>query len=319
MLRNMPVVAIEEHYWDRELADLFAAGESPRRPDQLQRLYDFDELRLGEMDAAGVDIQVISHGAPSTQRLKGQNAVDIAQRVNDRLAAHVARHPKRYAAFAALPTDVPEAAARELERCVRQLGFKGAMTHGLSNGEFLDMPRFRPIFQAADALDVPIYLHPANPNPVVADAYYNDYAKTYPMVIRPAWGFTVETATQAIRLVLSGVFNECKNLQIILGHFGETLPFLLWRINQALSRPGQDEMRFREIFCTHFHVTTSGHFSTPALLCTMLEMGIDRIMFSVDWPFVVHDGAMDWVRSLQMNDNDMAKFLGGNATRLLKL
>jgi predicted TIM-barrel fold metal-dependent hydrolase len=319
MLRNMPVVAIEEHYWDKELADLFASDESPRRPEQLKRLYDFDELRLGEMDAAGVDIQVISHGAPSTQRLKGQNAVDIASRVNDRLAAHVARHPKRYAAFTALPTDVPEAAARELERCVKQLGFKGAMTHGLSNGEFLDMPRFRPMFEAADALDVPIYLHPANPVPSVAEAYYNDYAKTYPMVIRPAWGFTVETATQAIRLILSGVFKDCKRLQIILGHFGETLPFLLWRINQALSRPGQDEMRFRDIFCNHFHVTTSGHFSTPALLCTMLEMGIDRIMFSVDWPFVVHDGAMDWAKSLQMNDHDMAKFLGGNAKRLLKL
>jgi len=319
MFGNMQVIAIEEHYWDQELADLHPSELGARRPDQLKRLFDFDDLRIGEMDAAGVDIQVISHGAPSTQRQKGQQAVDVARRVNDRLAAHVARHPTRFAGFAALPTDVPDAAARELERCVKELGFKGAMTHGLSNGEFLDMPRFRPIFQAANDLDVPIYLHPADPNPVVADAYYNDYAKTFPMVIRPAWGFTVETATQAIRLVLSGVFKDCPRLQIVLGHFGETLPFLLWRINQALSRPGQDEVRFRELFCNHFHVTTSGHFSTPALICTMLEMGIDRIMFSVDWPFVVHDGAMAWVKTLQISEADMAKFLGGNAKRLLKL
>ncbi|MBN9082453.1 MAG: hypothetical protein BGP04_07025 [Rhizobiales bacterium 62-17] len=319
MFANTQVITIEEHYWDKEVVDLHANEMPTRQTDIVQRLYDLDDLRISEMDAAGIDIQVVSHGAPSTQRLKGQQAIDVAMRVNDRLAAHIARHPTRLAGFAALPTDVPEAAARELERCVKTLGFKGAMTHGLSNGEFLDRPRFKPIFQAANDLDVPLYLHPADPSPVVTEAYYSDYVKSFPMVIRPAWGFTVETATQAIRLILSGIFKDCPRLQIILGHFGETLPFLLWRINQSLQRPGQEEIRFRETFCRHFHVTTSGHFSTPALTCTMMEMGMDRIMFSIDWPFVMNDPGLDWVKSLQISEGDMAKFLGGNAKRLLKL
>lgn len=319
MFANKQVITIEEHYWDKEVVDLHASEMPTRQSDIVQRLYDFDDLRIGEMDATGVDIQVVSHGAPSTQRLKGQQAIDVAMRVNDRLAAQIARHPTRLAGFAALPTDVPDAAARELERCVKTLGLKGAMTHGLSNGEFIDKPRFKPIFQAANDLDVPLYLHPADPSPIVTDVYYADYVKAFPMVIRPAWGFTVETATQAIRLILSGVFKDCPKLQIILGHFGETLPFLLWRINQSLQRPGQEEIRFRDVFCRHFHVTTSGHFSTPALICTMMEMGIDRIMFSIDWPFVPNEPGLDWVKSLQISEADMTKFLGGNAKRLLKL
>jgi 2,3-dihydroxybenzoate decarboxylase len=223
------------------------------------------------------------------------------------------------AGFACLPTDVPESAARELERAVTRLGFRGAMVHGLSNGEFLDLPRFRPIFEAANALEVPIYIHPATPLSVVSKAYYADYENAFPSVVRPAWGFTVETATQAIRLVLSGLFETCSKLQIVLGHLGETLPYLLWRITQALSRPGQNEMNFRRVFTKHFNVTTSGNFSTPALQCAMLELGVERIMFSVDWPFVPNGDGIEWMRSLQIADADFGKVLGQNARRLLKL
>ena len=116
--------------------------------------------------------------------------------------------------------------------------------------------------------------------------YYEDYVKDFPMVARPAWGYTVETATLAIRLVLSGVFEKHPKLKIILGHLGETLPFLVWRIDQALARPGQKSMSFRDIFCNNFYITTSGNFSNPALLCCVMEMGIDHILFAVDWPFV---------------------------------
>src|SRR5690349_11602240 len=209
---NCPVIALEEHYWDKELTSHYQGVESFRDPELLNRLYDLGELRLKEMDEAGIDIQVLSHGAPSLQKLGDNIAVEMARKVNDRLAAAVASHPKRLAAFAALPTTDPKAAADELERTVSKHGFKGAMIHGLTNNRFLDEKSFWPIFERAVALDVPIYLHPAVPHPAVMDAYYKEYAKDFPMVIRAAWGFTVETATQAIRLVLSGVFDAYPKL-----------------------------------------------------------------------------------------------------------
>jgi predicted TIM-barrel fold metal-dependent hydrolase len=193
------------------------------------------------------------------------------------------------------------------------------MIHGLANGAFLDDKRFWPIFERAQALDVPIYLHPSVPLPAVADAYYNDYVKDFPMVVRAAWGFTVETATQAIRLVLSGLFDAYPRLKIVLGHLGETLPFLVWRVDQALSRPGAKPMSFRDIFCGHFYITTSGNFSNPALLCCVMEMGIDRILFAVDWPFVANRPAVEWIANVPLCDEDKVKILSGNAQKLFRL
>lgn len=316
---GIPVIALEEHYWDAELVSKLTGAEGTRSPDLLQRLHDLGEVRIREMDATGIDVQVLSHGAPSGQKLPEDIAVDLVRGVNDRLHRAISLHPTRFAGFAALPTIHPELAADELDRCVSELGFKGAMIHGLTNGMWLDDRRFWPIFARAEKLGVPIYLHPSFPHADVMKAYYADYAKDYPMVIRAAWGYTVETATQAIRLVLSRVFETHTGLNIILGHMGETLPFLLWRINQALSRPGHEEMSFREQFTRHFHITTSGNFSTPALMCSMTEMGMDRIMFAVDWPFVSNKPAMDWVNDLQISRDDKVKLLSGNAKRLLRM
>ena len=318
-----PVIALEEHYWDRELAAQFAGGEGVRDADMLKRLYDLGELRLREMDEAGIDMQVISHGALSAQKLSGADAVELTRRVNDRLHAAVQVNPKRFAAFAALPTSDPKAAADELDRTTK-LGFKGPMIHGLANGAFLDDKRFWPIFERAQALDVPVYLHPAVPLPAVMDAYYKDYVKDFPMVIRAAWGFTVETATHAIRLVLSGLFDAYPRLKIVLGHLGETLPFLLWRVDQALARPGakllsDKPLSFRDVFCEHFYITTSGNFSDPALLCCVMEMGIDRILFAVDWPFVANKPAVEWMKTVPLCDEDKIKILCTNAKRLFRL
>ncbi len=321
MLRKpkCPVFALEEHYWDAELAATYhGADAATRDPEVLRRLNDLGELRLKEMDEAGIDMQVLSHGAPATQKLSGDDAVALARRVNDRLAAVVAANPKRFAAFAVLPTSDPKAAAEELERTVK-LGFKGAMIHGLANGLFLDDKRFWPIFERAQALDVPIYLHPALPHQAVMDTYYKDYAKDFPMVIRAAWGFTVETATLAIRLVLSGLFDVYPRLKIILGHLGETLPFLLGRIDESLSRPGHKHIAFRDVFCGNFWITTSGFFSNPALLCCVMEMGVDRILFAVDWPFVANAPAVRWAETIPLSDEDKVKILSGNAKRLLRL
>jgi 2,3-dihydroxybenzoate decarboxylase len=316
---NCPVIALEEHYWDAELEKHFVGIESGRPGETSTRLHDLGDLRLKEMDEAGIDIQVISHGAPSTQKLPADIAVDVTRGVNDRLHAAVGRHPKRFAGFAALPTAVPSAAADELERTVTKLGFKGAMLHGLANGVFLDDKRFWPIYKRAEKLDVPIYLHPGLPDSRVMDVYYNDYAKEFPMVVRAAWGYTVETATLAIRMVLSGVFEKYPRLKIILGHLGETLPFLIWRIDHTLARPGQKSMSFRDTFCNHFYVTTSGNFSNPALLCCVMEMGIDRILFAVDWPFVMNTPATQWMQTVPLCDEDKVKILSGNAKRLLRM
>jgi predicted TIM-barrel fold metal-dependent hydrolase len=312
------VIALEEHYYDRELVATFDGPEG-RAPETRRRLDDLGDLRIKEMDEAGIDVQVISHGAPSTQRLDAETAVRLARNVNDRLAQAIAAYPDRFAAFAALPTPDPKAAADELERTVTQLGFKGAMVHGLTNGVFFEDKRFWPIFERAQALDVPLYVHPAVPHSAVVEVYYQDYLADFPTLRTAAWGFTVETATQGIRLVLSGVFDSYPDVKIILGHMGEGLPFLLWRIDHALSRPGNRSVSFREQFSQHFYITTSGNFSTPALLCSMMELGVDRILFSVDWPFVPNIPGTKWMNELQLSAEDKIKILSGNAKRLLKM
>ena len=192
---HCPVIAIEEHFWDEELEKTYTGGEAGRPGEQAKRLHDYTGIRIKEMDDAGIDMQVLSHGAPSTQKLPAETAAAITRRVNDRLHKVVAANPKRFAAFACLPTAVPDAAADELERAVKDLGFKGAMLHGLSNGTFLDDKKFWPIYARAEALDVPIYFHPALPQADVSRVYYDDYVKDFPTVARPAWGYKVETAT----------------------------------------------------------------------------------------------------------------------------
>lgn len=317
---GIEIIALEEHYWDKVVTDTFVGRNASRRGPLLDRLYDVGELRLKEMDASGIDIQVLSHGAPSAQRLDVETGPGIARQANDNLHATVLANPDRFAAFATLATAHPESAADELERCVKDLGFRGAMIHGLTNGAFCDGKEYWPIYARAEALDVPIYLHPGYPHPDVVAVYYQDYLDDFPALATAGWGYTVETATQAIRMVLSGVFDAYPGLQMVLGHMGETLPFLLWRVNQALSRVENTQTRsFREIFEAHFHVTTSGNFSNPALLCTVQEMGVDRVMFSVDYPFVENQPGADWAEQLSFSREDRVKILNGNARKLLRI
>jgi predicted TIM-barrel fold metal-dependent hydrolase len=319
MATRPQVIALEEHYLDPEVKPHITGPDVTRQPTVSARLDDVGRGRIAEMDAAGIDMQVLSHGAPSVQRLEAELAVRLARGANDRLAETVRSYPDRFAAFAMLPTADPKAAADELERAVTRLGFKGAMVHGLTGGLFLDDKRFWPIFERAQALDVPLYMHPAVPHSAVIDVYYKDYVEKYPNILRAAWGFTVETATQGIRLVLSGVFDAYPGLKIILGHLGEGLPFLLWRINMALVRDGAGPNWFRDTFREHFWITTSGFFSDPALLCCMMEMGVDRILFSVDYPFVENQPGTEWVHRIPLCEEDKAKILSGNVKRLLKL
>ena len=324
MAQKPYIIALEEHFLDAEIKAKFAPNDAApgRAPGMPERLADLGALRLREMDEAGIDFQVVSHGAPSVQKMDAESAVTLARRANDRLNEACRANPTRLAAFAVCPTPDPKAAADELERTVTKYGFKGTMIHGLTNGVFHDDKRFWPIYERAAALDVPIYIHPAYPHPAVVEAYYKEYLDRYPIFATAGWGFGVETATQGIRFVLSGVFEAYPKLQIILGHLGEGLPFYLWRINQAMARPfnkGGAPQSFRELFCNHFYVTTSGFFSDPALQCCITELGVNRVMFSVDYPFVENPPGTAWINALSLNAADKAKILAGNAKRLLKL
>jgi predicted TIM-barrel fold metal-dependent hydrolase len=314
------VIAIEEHYMDPAvMARQTGPGRGGAFAALLPRLHDLGQGRLAEMDAAGIDMQVLSHAPSPVQQLDASESRQLATEANDRLHDAVDRNPERFAAFAALPTMDPRAAADELERTVTRLGFKGAMIHGRTRDQFHDLQQFWPIYERAERLDVPIYIHPGPPHPAMQQAYYADYLADFPSLASAGWGFTIDTANQVIRMILSGLFEAYPRLNIIIGHMGETLPFLVDRIDEALSREGNKRVPFKERFLKHFYVTTSGHFSTPALLCTLLEMGIDHILFSVDWPYVENEPGMRWMDTVPLSAADKERMFNGNARRLLKL
>lgn len=314
------VIAIEEHFMEHAFAAHLGhaiAGQPARISD---RLFDLADLRLREMDAAGIDMQVLSHQSPGSQRLPADIAVDACHKVNDALAAVITARPDRFAGFAMLPTTAgADAAADELSRAVTELGLKGAMIHGQSAGQFVDLPEFWPIFARAEALGVPIYIHPSLPNKTVIDTYYAPYAQTHPALIRAGWGFGVEAGTQAVRLILSGVFDRHPDVQIILGHLGEAIPFQLARMGEAFSRPGGETVDLAAVFRRNFHVTTSGFFSDPALRCCIEELGVARILFAVDWPYVTNTDGVDWMRAYPMDAGDRAQIFAGNAQKLLRV
>ena len=299
------------------LADHFTG---PVRSGRIaERLFDFAGVRIDEMDAAGIDMQVLSHQSPGSQRLDSAIAVEVCRGVNDALGAVVAARPDRFAGFAMIPTALPEAAADELQRAVEEVGLKGAMIHGLSGGEFVDAPAYWPIFARAERLGVPIYLHPAVPDRIVTERYYAPYDQSHPDLVRAGWGFGVEAGTQAVRLVLSGVFDRHPDLRIVLGHLGEAIPYLLPRIDEALSRPGGKAVRFAEVFRQNFWVTSSGFFSDAALRCCLEVLAPEHILFAVDWPYVENAAGVDWLTGMDLDDGLKAGIFGGHARALLGL
>jgi predicted TIM-barrel fold metal-dependent hydrolase len=278
-------------------------------------IYDLGEGRIAAMDDAGIDVQILSHTVPGTENLEPSLARELSRQTNDAAAAAISKYPDRFLGFAALPMRDPAAAARELERTVKELRFCGAMVHGSSRGHFLDERQFWPIFESASALDVPIYLHPCTPQPAVFDTYYKDY----PGLGRAALGFGIEMAVQASRLVVSGVFDEFPKLKIILGHLGEALPFVLWRADDTLSRRSKLRRSFREYFTDHFYITTSGNFSQPALQCAIAELGVGRILFAVDWPFQPNGEAVAFVKAAELTAAEREQIFDTNARSLLRI
>jgi 2,3-dihydroxybenzoate decarboxylase len=310
-MQKPKVIALEEHFTSPKLRELRGEKDTP-----LQRkLDDLGALRLREMDEAGIDLQVISENNPATQQLDAASAVTLARASNDALHEAVRANSTRFAGFATLPTPDPKAAADELERAVTKLDFKGAMIMGLTHGRFMDDKQFRPIFERAAALDVPLYIHPTPPHPAVMGAYF----KEYPVLAGAPLGFTIETLTHTCRLIVSGLFDEFPTLKIIVGHLGETAPFLLWRTNDILSERLKMSKSFADYYRQNFWLTTSGAFSDTALTCSIAEMGVERILFSVDWPFQRNLAGKQWMDAAPVSTQDRGLIFGGNATKLLKL
>ena len=324
-------VALEEHVVLPSLSAPGAVGSAgatfePAYFDDVRRRLADLSLRLEDMDRFGIEMMVLSLSQPGVQGLvRREQAIDAARRLNDELAEVVARHPRRFAAFAALPLQDPAAASGELERAINDLGFKGALVNGYSNvgdaqtAQYLDEPPVWEFWERVAALGVPIYLHPRDPLVGQRRIY-----EGYPALLSSAWGFGVETATHALRLIVSGLFDRFPGLTVVLGHLAEGLPFLLPRVEHRL-RHAREDLRGRQTrpmmsyLRDNFLITTSGAFRTAALLDTLLEVGAERVLFSVDYPYENMQEQTEWFEALPISDADREKIGALNARRLLKL
>jgi len=322
---GMRLIALEEHYRAPMIAAATQSGFPAPSADSplgraLAKLDDLDRQRLADMDEAGIELQVISHSVPATEQLPAEQAVPLARAANDYLAAAVAAHPERFAAFATLPTAAPDQAADELERAVTKLGFRGALINGHTQGRFLDERDFWPIFARAQQLDVPIYLHPSEPPPEVRSAYYSGLPPAAAQTLATsAWGWHVDTGMHALRLILGGVFDQFPDLQLILGHMGEALPFMLARSSRQLAHQAGLSKPLERYLAEHFYFTTSGFFTYPPLLCLLLTVGADRVMFSVDYPYSSNEEGRAFLEAAPISAADRKKLAHLNAERLLRL
>jgi predicted TIM-barrel fold metal-dependent hydrolase len=320
----MRVIALEEHFWTPDIERALRTQRNPGATSSSALgldLADLGERRLAAMDAAGIDLQVISHTTPGVQTIDAETAVRLARDANDRLAGAIASHPDRFAGFATLPTQAPEVAADELERAVGELGFKGAMINGHTGGRFLDDRSFDVVLDRAERLGVPLYLHPTEPVQAVREAYYEGFAPEAGWFLSAAaWGWHTETGLHVLRMVLAGVFERHPGLQLIVGHMGEMLPFMLARIDDNLPpRVTGLERLPSEYILSHVHVTTSGLFTLPPLLCTLMVFGVERVMFSVDWPYAPNEPGRRLLESAPVSPGDLERIAHGNAERLLSL
>ncbi|MGA2677097.1 MAG: amidohydrolase family protein [Methanobacterium sp.] len=286
------------------------------------KLINVGESRIKEMNQAGIDVQVLSLFSPGVEQLEASIAVKIAEETNDYIADKIQQYPTRFAGFATLPTPVPETAADELERVVKDYDFKGGIINGHSKGRYLDDEFFWPILERAEALKVPIYLHPTLPPQAVIEASYtgNFTSEVATILARNAWGWHIETAIHILRIILSGAFDQYPKLQFIIGHMGEGLPFMLQRIDRSLPKEViKLEKSVAEYLRENINYTFSGLNYTQTFLDLFLEVGADRIMFSTDYPFVPMEETRTFLDQLPVSTADKEKIAHGNAEKLLHL
>jgi predicted TIM-barrel fold metal-dependent hydrolase len=293
----MKLIGIEEHFLTASVGDAWRAlgldASSPMVAHDLgpmaQRLMDMADQRIALMDETGLDVQVLSLTTPGLHEL-GPESVDLARRVNDAVAEAVARHPQRFQAFATLPVSAPEAAARELERCVETLGFKGTMLCGRVGTRNLDHPELSPILAAATALHVPVLLHPRTPDDAVRKAYYSGFSPELDTAFANlGMGWHYDAGVQFVRLVLGGVFDRHPDLQVILGHWGEMVLFFAERLS-AMDRFARLEQPILSYFKRNLYVTSSGMFMPHYLQRALDVVGPERLLFSTDYPYQYRQG-----------------------------
>jgi gamma-resorcylate decarboxylase len=318
-------IILEEHFALPNTIDDSERYFTPQNwPTMRYRLVDIHETRLAEMDRHGIDMMILSLNAPAVQAVwDTPRAIELARQANDYLAEQVARNPKRFQGLAALPMQDPEAAAREMTRCVRELGFRGALVNGFSQSGVkdsalcYDLPQYWPFWATVEQLDVPFYLHPRDPLFSRQQHY-----EGHPWFVGPTWAFAVETSIHALRLMACGLFDRYPKLQIILGHLGEAIPYNIWRADHKLAQDSRGmpaKRKLAEYLRENFYLTTSGNFRTPTLIDAMAEVGADRILFSADYPFEDIGEAVAWFDHASISETDREKIGSRNAEALFKL
>src|SRR5690349_2441099 len=328
----MRTVALEEHFAAPALSARIAKdiisrrGYRPRNltpgaPNPLELLPEIGELRLKSMDDAGITVQVLSNSGPGPDLVPGPDGIALAKEVNDYLAGVVGNHPKRFAGFASLPMASPDACAAELRRAVKDLKFVGAMIHGTTEGRFLDHPSYDSLLAAAAELDVPIYIHPNVPMMEIQKAYYADLPEGADRVVGTAgWGWHSEVAIHILRMVFAGTFDKHPKLKMVIGHMGEMLPVMLARLDDVGAADiGHLKRLPSKTITDQVWITTSGIFTQPPFVAALQTFGIDRIMFSVDYPFARDAQGRKFLDEVSLAPPDMAKLCHGNADALLKL
>ncbi len=318
-------IGLEEHF---AIAETLGDSEKYFHPDVWptfsRRILDLMDIRLKEMDDNGMDMMILSLNSPAIQNIhERQKAIDVAKKANDEMAEAIARNPKRFRGFAALPMQDPDAAILEMQRAVKDLGCVGVLVNGYSQIDspdeykYLDDPMYRPFWAEVEKLDTPFYMHPREPMP--CNAHQID---GHPWLAGAAWTFGVETAVHTLRLMCSGLFDEYPKLKYILGHLGECLPFCIYRTQKRIEREQRGcpaKKPLWEYMSKNMWFTTSGQFRTAALWNTMMEFGSDRILFATDFPFEEVSAACTWFDSCSIAENDRQKIGRDNSIELFKL
>src|ERR1700726_3256221 len=325
----MRTITLEEHFATprfldgpgRDLKEQAEKFNNARALKLIPQLCDLGDKRIAEMDAAGIDMQIVSLTAPGVEQLEAAEGIAPAAETNDFVADAIKRHPARFGGFAALPTASPDKAAQELEGRVRGQKFAGAIINGHNRGRYLDNKFFWPILESAEQLGAPIYLHPTRPPQSVIDASFGGFS---PMVSEifsgPGWGWHIETAVHVLRLILGGVFDRFPRLQIVVGHLSEGLSFMLPRLDRNFQPPLTKLQRtLGEYLRQNVHYTFGG-FNFPAtFLGLLLEGGAERIMFSVDFPYGSMAQARAFLEQIPVSAADKARIAHGNAEKLFGL
>ena len=310
-------ICVEEHWMPRTTkAPALARSVNPAEmPHAVAGLTDF-ERRIPLMDECGIRMQVLGPAGIPLFKDK-REAVALTKKINDDLAEIVRKYKGRFAGYATLPIEDPKAAASELERAVTQLGFKGAMVCGATNGEYLDERKFWPIWERAGGLGVPIYVHPFEPPAETTKLY-----EGHPELMGPGWSWTVDTATHALRVIGAGVFDAFPGAILMLGHMGETLPYVLARLDEGYSMAFKNrklKKLLSEYIRENIIVTTSGKYRPETLVCAISAMGIDRVLFAADYPMFAPGESVRQVENTPLTDTDKEKIYHRNAKRWLKL